>query len=139
MQTTYRIDRRFVLSLVGIQMIGAGLTAMLAFWVWAPLGILTVLLLLNALRVGVRPPVVARTDAEGARIGGVRAAKPVSVAWSDVEDVSIRGQQMVFDLGGDSSIVFSLAYLGGRANEFVRDVYERLNTANGYSRFDPSA
>jgi hypothetical protein len=138
-QTTYRLDRRFVLASVGLMMIGAGVTAMLAFWLWGPLGVLTALLLLNALRLGVRPSVVARTDAEGVRLGGPRTKQPVSIAWSEVEDVSIEGSQLLFDLGGERSVVFSLAYLGGRANEFVRDVYERLNTANGYSRFDPTA
>jgi hypothetical protein len=137
-QTTYRLDRRFVLGSIGVLLIGAGVTAMLAFWLWAPLGVLTALLLLNALRVGVWPPVVARTDDEGARLGGPGTSKPMTVAWSEVEDVSIEGGRLVFDLG-DRSIVFSLAYLGARGNEFVQDVYERLNAANGYRRFDPSA
>ena len=33
---------------------------------------------------------------------------------------------------------FPLAYVGVRRDELVRDIYDRLNTANGYTRFDPS-
>lgn len=139
MQTTYRLDRRFVLTSVGVQMIGAGVAAMLAFLVWGPLGIIAVLLILNAIRVVALPPTVARTDAEGARLGGPVSAKPVDVLWAGVDDLSIDRGRLVFERTDGGTVVFSLAYLGGRANDFVRDVYERLNTANGYRRFDPTA
>ena len=138
-QTTYRLDRRFVLTSVGVQMIGAGVAAMLAFTVWGPLGVLTVLLLLNAVRVVVLPPAIARTEQEGARLGGPESAKPVRLLWGGVENVSVDRGHLVFDRGDASTVVFSLMYLGGRGDDFVRDVYERLNTANGYRRFDPSA
>jgi len=135
---TYRLDRRFVLASVGVQMIAAGVAAMLAFLVWGPLGVLTLLLLLNALRVVVRPPVVARTEASGARLGGPQTAKPVRLTWSEVNDVGIEGSSLVFDRADGSSVVFSLVHLGGQATAFVRDVYGRLNEANGYRRFDPT-
>jgi hypothetical protein len=138
-KTTYRLDRRFVLASVGVQMIGAGVVAMLAFWVWGWLGILAVLLLLNAARVFVLPPVVARTEQDGAQLGGPESAKPVSLVWSEVDNVSIDRGRLVFERADGSSTVFSLAYLGARADDFVRDVYERLNTANGYRRFDPTS
>jgi hypothetical protein len=135
----YRLDRRFVLSSVGVQLIAAGVTALLAFWLWGPIGVLTALLLLNALRVFLLPPKVARTEPDGARLGGPVSAKPVHVLWSDVDDLTIEGRQLVFERNDGSSVVFSLVHLGRRATEFVRDVYDRLNTANGYRRFDPNA
>lgn len=138
-RTGYRLDRRFVLTSVGVQMIGAGVAAMLAFFVWGWIGLVAAGLLLNALRLIVLPPTVARTEWDGARLGGPLSAKPVHVLWSDVDDVSIGQGQLVFSRGDGSSVVFSLVHLGPRANDFVRDVYDRLNTANGYRRFDPNA
>ena len=137
--TTYRLDRRYVLTSVGVQLIGAGLAAMLAFLLWDWIGLLAVVLLLNAVRVLVLPPKVVRADAEGVRLGGPVSARPVHVRWADVEDVSIGRGQLVFSRTDGGTVVFSLMHLGARGNDFVRDVYDRLNTANGYSRFDPDA
>jgi hypothetical protein len=137
--TSYRLDRRFVLGSVGVQVVAAGVAAMLAFFVWEWIGLLAVALLLNALRLGLLPPTVARADAQGVRLGGPSTSRPVRLAWSDVDDVSIGGGQLVFTRADKSSVVFSLAHLGARADEFVRDVYDRLNAANGYRRFDPTA
>lgn len=120
-------------------MIGAGIAALLAFWVWGPLGVLTVLLLLNAARLLVWPPKVARTDPDGAFLGGPISARPVHVKWADVDEVSMDRGSLTFGRGESSSVVFSILHLGGQADAFVRDVYERLNSANGYSRFDPTA
>jgi hypothetical protein len=137
--TTYRLDRRFVLGSVGVQVIGAGLAAMLAFFVWEWIGLLAVALLLNAVRLALLPPVVVRADPEGVRLGGPLTGKPVRLAWSDVDDVSLEGGQLVFTRSDEGSVVFSLVHLGSRGNDFVRDVYDRLNAANGYTRFDPDA
>lgn len=139
MQTIYRLDRRFVLTSVGVQVFGAGVAAMLAFLVWSPLGVIALLLVLNAVRVVALPPIVARTGIEGARLGGPVSAKPVDLSWAGVDDVSLDRRRLVFERTDGGSVVFSLAYLGARADDFVRDVYERLNTANGYRRFDPTA
>ncbi len=127
-----------MLTTVGVQMIAAGIAALLAFWVWGPIGIVTVLVLLNAARLLVWPPKVAHTDPEGATLGGPVSARPVRVTWTDVEDVSIDRGTLAFGRGEASSVVFSILHLGGQADAFVRDVYERLNVANGYSRFDPT-
>jgi hypothetical protein len=137
--TSYRLDRRFVLTSVGAQMVAAGIAAMLAFAVWPWIGLVSVVLLLNAARLLALPPTVARADAAGARLGGPLTARPVRVAWADVDDVSIERGQLVFSRGDGSSVVFSLVHLGARAHDFVRDVYDRLNTAHGYTRFDPDA
>jgi hypothetical protein len=137
--STYRLDRRFVLTSVGVQVIGAGLAAMLAFLVWGWIGVVAIVLLLNAVRLLALPPVVVRADAEGARLGGPVTSRPVRVRWADVDDVGIERGQMVFSRSDGSTVVFSLLHLGPRADDFVRDVYDRLNTANGYTRFDPAA
>jgi hypothetical protein len=137
-QTTYRLDRRFVLTSVGVQVIGAGVAAILAFLVWAPLGVMALLLILNAVRVVALPPAVARTDVEGARLGGPVSTRPVELSWAGVDDVSIDRGRLVFQRTDGGSVVFVLAYLGARSGDFVRDVYERLNAANGYRRFDPT-
>ena len=142
--TNYRLDRRFVLLSVGINVVVAGVAAALAFflsgvdtlaWVF---GILAVLALLNALRVYAWPPVVARTDPGGLRVGGPLTVQPVSVLWLDVEDVSTDGGRLFIDRGNDEVLAFPLAYVGSRATELVRDIYDRLNAANGYRRFNPS-
>lgn len=142
--TNYRLDRRFVLPAVGISVIIAGVASALAFilssvaalaWVF---GILGVLALLNALRVFAVPPVVAHLDPADLRIGGPLTVRHVHVPWLGIEDVTTDGGRLFVDRGGDEVIAFPLAYVGGRANELVREIHERLNTANGYRRFDPS-
>lgn len=137
--TTYRLDRRYVLTSVGVQLIGAGLAAMLAFWVWEWFWLLFAALLVNAVRVLVLPPTVVRSDERGARLGGPVTSRPVHLEWSDVDDVGIERGQLVFTRTDGSSIVFSLVHLGRRSDELVREVYDRLNAANGYRRFDPEA
>ena len=45
---------------------------------------------------------------------------------------------MFVDRGNGEVLGVPLAYVGGRATELLRDIYDRLNAANGYRRFDPS-
>jgi hypothetical protein len=140
----YRLDRRFALPAVGVNMILAGVAVALAFvlssvaalaWVF---GVLGVAALLNALRVYAAPPVVARTDPAELRIGGPLTVKPVHVPWLDVEDVTTDGSRLYVDRGNDEVLSFPLAYVGRRRTELLRDIYDRLNAANGYRRFNPS-
>ena len=137
--STYRLDRRFVLTSVGAQIIGAGVAAMLAFLVWDWFWLLFVVLLANAARVLVLPPTVVRADDRGVRLGGPVTSRPVEVEWSDVDDVALERGRLVFTRTDGSSVVFSLVHIARRADDFVREVYDRLNAANGYSRFDPDA
>ena len=142
--TNYRLDRRFVLPTVGINVILAGVAAALAFflssvtalaWVF---GLLAIAALFNAARVYAFPPVVARTDPGGLRVGGTLTVRRVHVPWLGVEDVTTDGGRLFVDRGDGEVVAFPLAYVGGRANELLRDIYDRLNTANGYRRFNPS-
>lgn len=137
--TGYRLDRRFVLPAIGLQMIVAGIAALLAFIVWWPFGLLSVLLLLNGARMFALPPGVAHADETGIRLGGPLTGKRQRVEWSQVESVSVDGSRLLIDRGDDRTLVFPLAYVGDRADELVRDVHDRLNTANGYQRLDPDA
>lgn len=135
--TTYRLDRLAVLPLIGLHVIGAGLATILAFLVWAPLWVLVLLLLLHVVRLTFFRPAVARTDPTGVRLGGQFTTRPVRIEWSEVEDVSIEQRALLVDRGDAGTMSFPLAYVGRHADALVRDVYERLNTANGYRRFDP--
>lgn len=137
--TGYRLDRRFVLPAIGLQVIVAGIAALLAFIVWWPFGLLSALLVLNAIRMFILPPGVARADESGIRLGGPLTVKPERVEWSEVESVRVDDARLFIDRGGDRTLVFPLAYVGDRASEFVRDVHDRLNAANGYQRFDPES
>lgn len=142
--TNYRLDRRFVLLSVGTNVMAAGVAAALGFFLSsvAPLawlfGILAVAALLNAVRVFAVPPVVARTDPGGLRLGGPLTVKPIHLPWLDVEDVTMADGRLFVDRGNDELLAFPLAFVGGRATELMRDVYDRLNAANGYRRFNPS-
>jgi hypothetical protein len=135
--TTYRLDRLAVLPLIGLHVIGAGLATILAFLAWGPLWVLVLLLLLHALRLTFFRPAVAITDATGVRLGGQFTTKPVRIEWTEVEDVSLERRALLFDRGEVGTLSFPLAYVGQQADALVRDVYERLNSANGYRRFDP--
>jgi hypothetical protein len=137
----YRLDRRFVLQAIGITLLVAAVVLSLTWAVtvaWGQwIGLLLVLgLFVRAVVLWVRPPVVARTDAEGVTLGGSLTVRPVSIIWTDVEDVSSDTQQMFLARDG-STLAFPLAYVGARGPELLRDVYDRLNTAHGYRRFEP--
>jgi hypothetical protein len=136
--TSYRLDRLAVLPLIGLHIVGAGLSTILAFVVWPPLGVLPVLLLLHTVRLVFFAPPVARTDETGVRLGGQYTYKPIRIEWTQVEDVSVERGALMFDRGHGGTIQFPLAYVGSRRDELVKDVYDRLNAANGYRRFDPS-
>jgi hypothetical protein len=142
--TNYRLDRRFVLLAVGTNVMVAGVAAALGFflssvtalaWIF---GILTITALLNAVRVFVFPPVVARTDPGGLRVGGALTVKPIRVPWLEIEDVTTEGGRLFVDRGNDQVLGFPLVYVGRRAPQLLRDIYDRLNAANGYRRFNPS-
>jgi len=143
---TYRLDRRFVLRALGLNMVLAGVAACAAF-VFAAVDlpaastgatIVAALLAGNAIAMVLLPPVVVRSGSAGIRIGGRLTVRPVTVPWTDVEGVSMDAERLYLDRGDDRVLAFPLAYVGGRRATLVREVYDRLNTANGYQRFDPS-
>ncbi|KQO39526.1 MULTISPECIES: hypothetical protein [unclassified Aeromicrobium] len=132
--TTYRLDRAPALAIAGVAFVVAAFTGFIAFvatsWI---AGVVTVLAVLVAAIVVLRPPVVARLDEHGIRTRRARER------WVDVEDVTVREGLLLLalDEAGDEQRVLrlSLATFGARAPELVREVHDRLNTAHGYRRF----
>lgn len=138
----YRLDRRFVLRPLGINVMTLGTCTVGAFllpgvWAWV-FGILAVLLLINAASMALWPPVVVRTSAEDVRVGGRLTVRRLTMPWSEVEGVDHAEGRLYFTRGDEKILSFPLAYVGPRDEELVRDIYDRLNTANGYTRFNPS-
>lgn len=137
---TYRLDRRFVLQAIGVNLLVAGLALWLALAagaLWLALVGLAVAVAMFV-RAGVlffRPPVVARTAPDAVVLGGPLTVKRVEVTWIDVERVSFDDRRVYLDRG-EKVLAFPLAYAGSRAPELLRDVYDRLNAAHGYERFE---
>ncbi len=133
--TTYRLDRAPALAVAGVLVIVAALTGFVtALMSSVALGIVTAALLVIAIVVVARPPVVLRLDAERIR------TRRSSAAWKDVQDVRHGDGQLMLSLGPEGAaqrvLRIALATVGTRAPELVREVYDRLNTAHGYRRFD---
>jgi hypothetical protein len=138
----YRLDRRFVLRPLGINLMTLGTFTVGAFllsgvWAWL-CAALVALLVINAASLALRPPVVVRTSADDVRVGGRLTVRRLTVPWSDVEGVERADERLYFTRGDETILSFPLAYVGARRDELVRDIYDRLNAANGYTRFDPS-
>ena len=138
----YRLDRRFVLRPLGINVMTLGTFTVGAFllpgvWSWV---------FARARRpasrqrcvAGAGPPVVVRTSDEDVRVGGRLTVRRITMPWSEVEGVDHADGRLFFTRGDETILSFPLAYVGPRREELVRDIYDRLNTANGYTRFDPS-
>jgi hypothetical protein len=138
----YRLDRRFVLRALGLNVMCIGTLMVGAFLlsgVWSLLcAIVVVLLLANAIWLAGWPPVVVRTSPAGLRVGGRLTVRPVTLTWTDVEGVDLAGDRLHLNRGDDQIIDFPLAYVGVRRDELVRDIYDRLDAAHGYRRFNPS-
>jgi hypothetical protein len=143
--STYRLARPYALRAFGFHLVPAAATAFVgvlvlgvdATWarvVGAVLLALTVLAVLDGVRVLVRPPVVARLDDRGLRAG--RGSEQLRVLWSDVETVEYadeggpRRLQLTLKAGGTPYL--ALGAVGERGDELIRDVHARMNAANGY-------
>jgi len=143
--STYRLARPYALRAFGLHLVPAAATAFVgvillgvdATWPrvvgWVLLA-LTVLAVLDGVRVLVRPPVVARLDDRGLRAG--RGREQLRVLWRDVETVEYadesgpRRLQLTLKEGGTPSL--ALGTVGERGDELIRDVHARMNSANGY-------
>ncbi|MDX6277265.1 MAG: hypothetical protein QOJ72_1393 [Nocardioidaceae bacterium] len=138
----YRLDRRFVLRALGLNVMCMGTLMVGAFLlsgVWSLVcAALVVLLLANAIWLAGWPPAVVRTTADGVRVGGRLTVRPVSLTWTEVEDVGLVGDRLHLNRGDQRILDFPLAYVGARRDELIREIYDRLNTAHGYRRFDPA-
>lgn len=144
--STYRLARPYALRAFGYHLVVAAVTAFLAAilfavdasWVrvvaWVLLA-LTVLVIADAVRVLVRPPVVVRLDERGIRAGRGGQSE-LRAVWTDVESVGyadddgLRRLQITLKDGGSPYV--ALSPVGARADELIRDVHARMNAAHGY-------
>ena len=94
-----------------------------------------VIALLVAAVMNLRPPIVLTLDQAGFRARGRHG----DVTWKQVESVEISEGLLRFTDGTGAITAFPLSLVERtRRAELVREVYDRLNTANGYRRFDPT-
>ncbi|MEH3034379.1 MAG: hypothetical protein PGN07_10180 [Aeromicrobium erythreum] len=139
--TTYRLDRAAALQAVGSLVVAAAVAVFLAFvlvsrdgavatvgWVLAGLAALLVLV---AVRLAWRPPVVVRLDEHGLR------GRREQVRWTDVERVDESRGLLLLTTAAEHRVAVPLAKIGRRRGELLAEVHERLNTAHGYRRFTP--
>lgn len=141
--TTYRLDRAIALQAVGALVIAAAVLVFGGFllsgrdgWVGVVGWVLAALALVGLLagaRFAWRPPVVVRLDEHGLRGRGQR------VRWVDVEKVDVADGMLVLSGDDVATAGVPLQRIGRRRAELLREVYDRLNTARGYRRFDPTA
>ncbi len=131
--STYRVDRAHVAVLSGVVLIVSSLTAFLAFLLASRvLGTMTVVLLVFAALMALRPPVVVRLDEHGLR------SRRLKILWSDVTAVRTADGQLILQTD-DVERRLSLTALGRRRRELLTEVHERMNDSRGYTPWDPSA
>ena len=144
--STYRLDRGVALVFVGGSLIVAAVAVFPAFlltplenemhWIGVAAILVAVAALVVAVRVAVRPPVVLRLDDEGYRSRTRSSGGLFSGRWLDVEDVVVADDVLVFTLADGGEQRLPLGFLGPDRMRLLRDVHDRLNTANGYRRFE---
>jgi hypothetical protein len=143
--STYRLDRSIALVTVGVSLVVAAVAVFVAFllaplesaarWVGYASIVVVVLALVLALRFALRPPVLLRLDAEGYRSRTRSAGGLFSGRWLDVDDVVVADDVLVFTLTGGGEQRLPLGFVGPDRVRLLRDIHDRLNTANGYRRF----
>ncbi|GAA2083262.1 hypothetical protein IDH50_05105 [Aeromicrobium tamlense] len=141
----YRLDRAHLMVLAGVCFIVAAVGVLVAFLTGTDSALRTtvtvlaagvaVIALLVAAVMNLRPPVVLTLDQAGFRARGRHG----DVTWKQVESVEISEGLLRFTDGTGAITAFPLSLVDrNRRAELVREVYDRLNTANGYRRFDPT-
>lgn len=129
----YRVDRAHVAVLSGVVLIVSGVTALLAFVLASrALGTATVVLLVFAALMALRPPVVVRLDEHGLR------SRRLKVLWSEVTGVRTADEQLVLATD-DGERRLKLTAVGRRRRELLTEIRERMNDSRGYTPWDPSA
>ncbi|MFO6452097.1 MULTISPECIES: hypothetical protein [unclassified Aeromicrobium] len=141
----YRLDRAHLMVLAGVCFIVAAVGVLVAFLTGTDSALRTtvtvlaagvaVIALLVAAVMNLRPPVVLTLDQAGFRARGRHG----DLTWKQVESVEISEGLLRFTDGTGAITAFPLSLVDRtRRAELVREVYDRLNTANGYRRFDPT-
>ncbi len=138
--TVYRLGRGHALVATGVLTIVTGVLVFAAFLVAddatprvvgaVVLGVAALVAVLLAARFALRPPAVVRLDEAGFTVARPR----VRAAWKQVDDVALDSGYLV--LTGEGTARVELRLLDPDARQLlVREVYDRLNTAHGYTRF----
>lgn len=142
--THYRLDRAFVMLSTGLCFITAAIAVVISFLtrelgtvgtvLAVVTGVIGALALALALIVNLRPPVVLTLDPIGYRTRG----RGGDGSWKDVQDVAVAEGFLRFTDAAGQTAALPLQYVDHRRHqELVREVYDRLNTAHGYRRFEP--
>ena len=144
--TTYRLERSIALVTVGVSMVVAAAAVFVAFllapldgavrWIGYAAIVVTVISLVTALRFGVRPPVLLRLDDDGYHSRTRSAGGSFTGRWLDVEDVTVADDVLRLTLTDGGEQRLPLEFVRRDRMRLLRDVHDRLNTANGYRRFE---
>ncbi|WP_286930886.1 MULTISPECIES: hypothetical protein [Aeromicrobium] len=141
--TRYRLDRSHLMVLAGVCFIVAAVGVLVAFLTGTGsdlrvtvtiLGaVVAVVALLVAAVMNLRPPTVVTLDPAGF----VARGRHGDVTWKQVESVGVSDGMLRFTDGTGAVTAFPLSLVDRtRHAELIREVYDRLNQANGYRRFD---
>lgn len=136
----YRLGRAHRLMVVGAAFVVAAVAVMVAFAVRSSgvgfgiaLGIAAVVAL-AAIALLLIGPVVVIVDADGFR-ARIRSGGPRTIAWADVEEVDTADGLLVLTNTAGDDVRFPLAMVEpAQRTPLLREVHDRLNTANGYRR-----
>ena len=144
--STYRLDRGVALMTVGICLVVAAVATFLAFmlmpldspvrWIGYAAGVVAAFAIVVALNYAFRRPVVLRLDDNGFRSRTRLDGGLFSGRWLDVEDVTVTDDVLVFRMTGGGEQRMPLGFFGADHVRLLRDIHDRLNTANGYRRFE---
>ena len=144
--TRYRLDRTHLMVAAGVCFLIAAACVLVAFLangvgrfgdaISAIAAVLAVVLMLLAAVINLRPPTVLTLDPQGF----ITRGRGENVSWKSVENFSIAGNMLRFSdtTGAETGYDLNFVEKNQRA-DLIREIYDRLNTANGYRRFDPSA
>jgi hypothetical protein len=145
MNSTYRLDKSVALVTVGVSLVVAAVAVFVAFllasldspvrWIGYVAIVVAVLALAMALRFSIRPPVLLRLDPHGYRSRSRTSSGLFSGRWLDVEDVTVTDDVLCLaTTHGDQQL--PLGFVARDRLRLLHDIHDRLNTANGYRRFE---
>ena len=143
--TRYRLDRAHLMVLAGVCFIIAAVSVVIAFLtagkgsvgtvVAIVMSIVALVALIVAAVMNLRPPTVLTLDEIGLRARGRHG----DTTWKQVESVQVSDGLLRFTDGTGAITAVPLQLVDHRERiDLIRDVYDRLNAANGYRRFHPS-
>ena len=150
--TQYRWPRPLMLRFTGVVTAALGTLWIVGvvFDVWVVSGLgatvyvvalsATALVLIVALVLLGRPPLVIEMASDGYRLHHLRGGGVATAQWRDVESAqtqsSSNGPLIVIQLKDGRRSLLPLTLLGARAVEAEREIHDRLSTGHGYRPLD---